>query len=462
MKQKKYLFIAAAAALFAACSSDDATTEQVKRQAPQEVSFDAYVNRGVTRAGTAGELNLDNIKYDAYTFGVLGYYTDNQPYSPTSTPNFMYNQQVVYSTGKWVYAPVKYWPNEFGTGADSDGADKLSFFAYAPYVVVKPETGRVTGDETSGIVGLTSNSTAGDPYVKYYVDFNPAKSVDLCWGVSDGAFTSTVTGPTTPDKNNIADGAPFIDVIKPQVADAGRLKFNFQHALSKLNVQIDADVDEATVSATHPALAAGTKIYVRSITFEGIALKGLLNLNSSKLEISGGSITGGTGPQWYELSSTNTRISSSSVTIYDGRRNGKEGQANADAVNEKPCDLNSAIIQKDTNTDGVTNSPVNLFGNGALEAPVYVIPGTDPLQVTIVYDVETVDTNVAGYLSDGKTHGSTIENKITKQLFPVALIPGYAYTVKLHLGMTSVQFDAKVTPWTVSAQTQDHTLPNNN
>ena len=86
------------------------------------------------------------------------------------------------------------------------------------------------------------------------------------------------------------------------------------------------------------------------------------------------------------------------------------------------------------------------------------------MKVTIVYDVETYDPNVAGYLADGVTKGSVVENKITKTIkiggTDVKLKAGYAYTIGLHLGMTSVQFDADVKAWSTGGAS-DTDLPFN-
>jgi hypothetical protein len=447
--------LAAAAALFAACSSDsnDLAEKQTAKNEPMAVGFDAYVNRGTTRAGQ--HYGLDNTALETCGFGVFSYYTDNQPYSQSATPNFMYNQKVEKASSGWIYSPIKYWPNEFGGNAISDGEDRLTFFAYAPFVNVNAGTGRInqtihTADDalTSGIVGLTSNVTSGDPYVKYYVDLTPANRVDLCYGVARADYSAAVTGAT---QNTITAGEPYIDVIKPDISS--KISFDFKHALASLNVQIDADVDDAEHNHSN-SVDANTKIFVRSITFEGFATKGLLNLNSP-----------GNDPQWFELSSTNTKIGSGSVTVYDGRRDGKEGQASGEASNEKPFDLNPTIIQKDTDTDGVTSTQVNLFNSNTATSPVFVIPNRDPLKVTIVYDVETKDPNVAGFLSDGKTHGSTVENKITKEIkskhdVNITMGAGYQYTVYLHLGMTSVKVDASVSDW-VNSHESNTDLPVN-
>jgi hypothetical protein len=74
------------------------------------------------------------------------------------------------------------------------------------------------------------------------------------------------------------------------------------------------------------------------------------------------------------------------------------------------------------------------------------------LTVTIVYDIETKDPNLAGYLSDGVTRGISIENKITKSIqlndgSNMTLEAGKKYVIGLHLGLTSVKFDAQVANW---------------
>ena len=458
---KKSYLILAAAAIFAACSSDDGLTEQ---QAPQAAAndgaivFAAYINRGVTRAGATGELVTAPLsgKADLQTqgFGVFGYYTNNELYSESSKPNFFYNQKV--SGAGWTYSPIKYWPNEYGSAAISDAQDKLTFFAYAPWVDIEPTTGLLRNQSlnNTGIVALTRNTASGDPFVKYFVDMEPAKRVDLCWGVAKEDFTSSVEG----DLNNIEKGKTYKDVSKPAVDS--KINFEFNHALASLNVQIDADIDQDYHGDKE--LAAGTKIFVRSVTFEGFASKGMFNLNAEK-----------TAPKWYDLTGIN-ELTNGKVTIYDGRRDGSEGQVNADASNETPKDLNPVIIQSYSasalsGTAGVPSSgdPVNLFNSATAEEPVYVIPTGEPLKVTIVYDVETEDANLAAYLSDGKTKGSSVENTITKPITittsgeDLKLVAGKKYTVKLHLGMTSVKFDATVGDW-VDGDTGEPWLPINN
>ncbi len=249
------LLLAATIGVVACTGVEDSaeTPEQKQSAEPQAVSFSAYLNRGTTRGGATGVLTTDAMQTAG--FGVFAYYTDSHLYNQLSLPNFMYNQQVTYSASSWNYSPVKYWPNETGPSASSAEVDRLTFFAYAPFTEVDAVTGRATTNPTTGIVAVARPVDSGDPTVRYYASWNPAEAVDLCWS----------------NTNNV-------DKIKPNVSE--NVNFNFKHALSALNVQIDADVDVTS----HPggAVDGNTRIYVRSITFRGFADKGQLNLNNTR------------------------------------------------------------------------------------------------------------------------------------------------------------------------------------
>ena len=430
-------------ALLASCNVNvDVVDENERGKADSlSVGFGVYVNRGVsTKAGKTGDMTTTSLQEADAGFGVFSYYGNGALYNETSKPDFMYNEKVTYDSqyGKWDYHPVKYWPNEFGAAASSEAADRLTFFAYAPYVEVTPTTGIVTasGDSaTTGIIGLSRNIAAGDPKVMYSANLMPGAGVDLCWGVAADTFISSVDG----NNNHVEKGHPFLNVIKPKTGD--RLTFNFHHALAQLNVQVDADVDVESHATSEVAM--GTRIYVRSVTFSGFTTRGSLNLNS----VADG--TAGSGPVWNDISGTG-RLKRDPVTVYDGRTDGLE--AMAEDMNEVPTGLNPTIIQNGT-SEGVTNTTVNLFNSTEAEAPVLVIPTSGvPVKVTIVYDIETADPSLPGYLSDGTTHGISVENTITKTVQltgggNMTLEAGKKYVIGLHLGLTSVKFDAKVSDW---------------
>ena len=430
--------LALASLMLTACSSaEDATTANVPPTVDETaINFGAYMNRSTTRGGWATELTTATLQGPDAGFGVLAYYTDNQPYTPTALPNFMYNQKVTYNAPDWVYAPLKYWPNEFGQDAISTGIDRLSFFAYAPYIDVDPVTGIATADDDYGVVGLTRGAENGNPKARYFVSFDPAQRVDLCWAT------------------------PNLNMTKQAINE--KVLFEFKHALASINITVDADMD-VTGHAVSP-LDPNTRIWVRSVTFEGLATKGDLNLNN-KEDV----------PEWYNIYS-NDLLVGEPVTIYDGRRDGREGFA--EMLNEKPAAINDVLVQideytVDATTDiltgptmpGVTNNPVNLFKNVTATEPIFVIPTGEPLRITITYDVETYDKKlVSTFLSDTKTHGSTVENTITQVVQAgggnLTLQAGKQYTIALHLGMTSVKVDASVDPW-VTGDDTDTDLPAN-
>ncbi len=421
MKRFRFPLLAASALLvLMACSStDESVKDELKNAEPQPVNFGTYVNQGVTRAGTTGEIaSGDNLK-DKGGFGVFAYYTDNVEYSGNQIPNFMYNQTITSTDGtNWTYTPVKYWPNEYGNGANSDGVDMLSFFAYAPYVAVTASTGQVTGDKTSGITALTRNTATGDPMVKYIVGSSP---VDLLWGI------------------NTTTGLPHINKVRSAGTGDDKITFNFKHALAKLIT---------TVKYDGSAIDANSAIYIRSVTITGFASKGMLNLNN---------ITANQ-PLW--LSYDGGEPTYEGMTFNDGRKDGREGATDGAQDSEKNKMINSAFVQTNTSTQGVTNSASPLINN------LYVIPtgGSESVDVTIVYDIETKDANLSTKLSDGTTAGVSIENRITKtNVFSTSTLKGFeagkVYTLNLILGKKDVKFDVSVATWD-TGNTQDVNLPN--
>ena len=421
------------AVLAAACSASDGSNDSADQQQatqgqPQAVDFSAYVNRSTTRGGYGGELGLDPLKSEG--FGVYAYYTDNHQYNQMSLPDFMFNQQVTYNGSRWTYSPMKYWPNETGKDAISTGIDYLTFFAYAPYTAVDPVTGCCTSDSETGITRLSHVNESGDPMVTYRVGFEPAKRVDLCWA------------------------APTLNKTKPVINET--VDFNFQHALAALNVQIDADIDAAT-HGSGDAVDGNTRIWVRSITFEGFADRGQLSMYST------------TRAHWYGLD-CDCALSSKPITVYDGRRDDHEGAAAS--PNELPTGLNPVIVQSTAYTvdgttitapdvtKGVTNILVNLFDVSSisgtdeqkLAAPIYVIPTNDPMRVTIEYDVETYDPKlITDRLADNKTNGSSVCNRLTTAITigsqPLTMEAGKKYAIRLHLGLNSVKAAAVVQEW---------------
>jgi len=505
---KKIFLFAAAAAMLTACSSEElAGTESAQQKAGEApISFSVYTPRSITRSGSAvyndkvAGLVTEDLK--TLGLGILAYYTDDEKYdADKSTPNFMYNTKVTNNGSKWVYEPVMYWPNEF-KNASSENIDRVSFFAYAPYVEVDNTTGIPYADQTNwqtdkklitaeekNITAISKNTATGDPVVKYVVDTNPETSVDLLWGVASNTAATRYTAiDNTHSDVTVTPGLPFLNLVKPNeptaAADGGTLSFNMCHALSKLNIDVKYVADAATPDGTSEDInPAETRIYIRSIKIGGFVMKAALDLNNKERQDGSTPSTYRGKALWKDYDGKSALSWSDNVKFYDGRKDGKEGTESGDNLNESYLGLNPTLLENYVNdewkgatwltdkSEGVTGTAKNLFWNGegtepAANLPIYVIPVGDDIDITIEYDVLTADGNLSTFLSDGLTHGSMIKNiisKKSKEIFkttnPVKMEDGKSYIIHLILGMTSVKIEAEVTDF--EAENATANLPQN-
>lgn len=237
---KKILFFAAAAIMMVGCSSDQVVSEMPQDNA---INFGMYFGRDAQ--SRAAIMKTEDLKKQS--FGVFAYYTDNGDYvEGTSTPNFMFNQNVKWNNiDAWTYSPLKYWPNE--------ATDKLSFFAYAPHM-----------EESKGNIELAAgfdNTKASAPSITYQLNADQSKHVDLLWA--------------KPVKNRTKE------------TTTEKVHFIFQHAMSRIGFKSVAVIDESSNDAngdiddgthTNP-LDGNTKITLKSIKLTGNFYQGgTLNL----------------------------------------------------------------------------------------------------------------------------------------------------------------------------------------
>lgn len=474
MKQTKtILSMLCAAALFAACSSTDELEPVVQtgqQTAEEAVGFDVYT-RGtqVTRAGYVGEMDQTAIRVAG--FGVYGYVTSGNGVSAaqwsatgsSATPVFMSNQPVNYAGDKWTYSPVKYWPNQAdvpttGKVDDLDGGTALntgtdinlvSFFAYAPYVdksAVTAYTGAASEDAVAGCAGtgivyIPDNTATSDPCIGYKVEtVNTMNTVDLMYGVAAHQYDAD-NRYTGKAGNDVTAGKPFLDMTKEMVGD--KVDYKFEHALTKLAVYVDAYFDEVRTGSNPSALDVdpNTRIVIKSVklTTTDLCTSGLLNLNNTTADY----------PLWTfpttapTLNAQDLPIASNLLYI------GGTPEENVTYFAKQPL--------------GVTKTKQPLFGygvDGTTPASLMFIPngakGTaQDLTIAIDYYVITRDTRLQkGY--------SVVENNITNTITAGELKfdAGYSYTLNLHLGMTTVKFDATVADWNGGAS-GDIDLPAN-
>ena len=432
---KKLMILAAAAAVvLASCAKNEVFQNTQDENA---VSFSVYVPQ-TTRA-TYGTQTTATLKTDG--FGVFAYYTDAASYGSSAIPNFMYNTKVTYSTDKWTYSPLKYWPNNHGGAAASDDVDKVSFFAYAPYMAVTPSTGVPTAyvpAEGQGITKVSKNNDAGDPLVSFTVPSKGSEQIDLLWGVAKTTGTGALVEGTDP----VVAGMPFVNMTKQKTG--GSIKYLFKHALAKLDFKVQAIVDDP--SSNSIAVDANTKIFVRKVEVTGkFNTSGDLNLNNTTANV----------PLWQNLSANDGE---EPIYIFN---DGLKDTDDKTAESSESVDIADAFIAG----AGVTNEAQALLVSGKqfMIVPTdFSADSSEGFKVTVTYDVETKDPDVSTFLTDGTTHGIKVKNVITTATAAkVNFEAGKIYTIILKLGMTSVKMEAEVEEWPTTATETPVDLPKN-
>ena len=276
---KKYLTMIAAAVLTTACSND---LEKADGPLPSGdvVAFDVITeNAEETRAvgeivetttstdpnqKTLKELTFENHPLgttDLRGFGVFASYTGKLQYENTTVmPDFMYNQQVTYTSGAWNYAPLKYWPN--------DEAEYVSFFAYAPYEPTPADDGRC-------IIAMSESNVQGDPWINYRLSVDPwnkdtdpktEPQVDLLYGVN-----GTTGTPWLNQQHIKADGSYGYQYDTS-------MKFTLKHALACIGDKISIKLSDELVNRI--AGYADVTITKVKIDYKNLTTKARLNLNS--------------------------------------------------------------------------------------------------------------------------------------------------------------------------------------
>ena len=380
---------AAVALMLTACSSEnDVVQSATQQEAPKTVGFDVYTQNvtNVTRAtaGRTGAMTTTTLKESSANgggFGVFAYHTDNADYVPASSElNFMYNELVLWNETNqgWYYNPLKYWPNETSKDSQSTPAysqtapgtttDKLTFFAYAPYV------------NTAGTVGITqipAKNNVGDPHINYKADMTTLDAndqVDLLWGVApSGGLTYTQVNGSP---KTVEEGLPLVDMVKPNVNT--NMKFLFKHALARLGITAVAAVDQVSPGGK---LDPNTKITIKEIELSGLfGETGILNLNNSNhanvanwISINGHTI--GTSDATSALTTKTMTIPNSQIALHVADQ-GAQVQTNVGVTTTK-----SNVIAPSTKyTSKVKNpiyTPSKKYSQSGVEKHASYTPTTD-------------------------------------------------------------------------------------
>lgn len=524
MGKKLFLFAAAAVAL-ASCTETDLSgdTSFAKESTSDAIQFSAKAgNSGVTRAAyTSGTIGNDGNTTKGITalkdaqFGVFAYYTGAEDYvieTPTAKePNFMYNQQITWSTSNpaaWIYSPVKYWPNGIDADNKKDNpshtaiqkeAGQVSFFAVAPFTTTPTTDYTVDPDgtiptaissvdyvkknaNTFGINAMTTNTFTGNVWVKYLMpQANQSQAVDLLWGLAGKNYYNEADGQ---DKGFKVGEDYNINLTKQKVDE--KVSFLFKHALAKIGgavsetenideepdvscgfyVQVDVDENdkddqpkyfgkgfdnkETLVTIKSVKIQDGKTAYndntngLTTETQSNLINSGWFNIETGKWSNDPGTYT--TGATYsLEANSSDDQLDNTTYTLNKKFKEVNTYGRYGTTTDKKMADGNT---QWDTNEPtGVTTTAQPLFCDENVPG-LMIIPiegATSELYVTVDYVVRTADKN----LKDGYTN---VEQVITNKVSLGSLKPNKYYTIIMHLGLTSVKFEAKVADWTAKAE----------
>lgn len=391
MKQNYFIGLIACAALtMTGCSNDEINAPQ-QSQGNNAIEFSTYLGRNAQ--GSRGtETNDASIKSENGGFGVLAYYTEQANFTNTNKPNFMWNQKVTYdkTNTNWEYTPVKYWPTKVG--------DKVSFFAYAPYV----ENGKNT------VIELSGKSATGTPTATITLPDDPSQTIDFV-----AAVQMNKTHDNTKNANN-------------------NVSFTLKHEMTRVKVQAKLDKLVYDADPKHK-----TFVVIKNVTF-----------NNKGQFYKSGIYTFST-----DDSKRGTWATTDYATAYSLDLN-KVMKKETIKVTDAKGETVSGDYQK--GEDGiklVNKDPVSLFKDDQYLFLIPVANLTDgKATATIEYDIVTEDSKLAvGYSCTNATK--------TVKLPAGTLQQGKSYNYTFIINLDEIVLDATVEKWDETASGKDINVP---
>lgn len=419
-----------------ACSSDSGGSDPTPEPQQQAIGFSPKVDGGTTRAGITYNNNEINT-LNKSGFGVFCYYSGASNYSSAEAPaaeSVVMNNVKVWrpdgSTDEWSYSPKRFWPS---------AGNKLSFFAYAPYMgeatvkTGKVPTGTYSADGSNGnkmeLTHFVDNGVYY-PAIKYYATTTLANQNDLLWGTDNRG-----TPITNVDVADHANGYVYLQMC---------------HALARLQLYITSTEDYSSTYVgsvpdewKYQSYDYETRLLVKSVTFNNQYGQGTLVLNNTETFT----------PRWVEKKDIN----------------GTAGNwLNFDLTSNLNAAIGGTVTDEHLQTDwanhkGVTNDTTNLLTNNAA---VLVIPkvradlgsnATDMKHTTFTVVSQRVTrwvNNTTGEIvikrGDEVTRSATLADGQDLQ-------GGHSYRVNLNIEAKYLNLTLKVQPWTLEETVYDDT-----
>lgn len=435
--------------------------------------------------------------------------------TPTSQrPDFMYNQELKYDDAKsWIYTPVKYWPNGIDAGNTSGNPSntavektiqKLSFFAYAPYKAksefntdyvsvtdgvlptgLADATTKKNG-ATNGITAMTTNNFTGNVWVKYALPTaTEQEAVDLLWGLN-GTTTYNEADNSDPSVGTIGE-AYNINLTKQAVESSStqKVQFLFKHALAKIqgssvttakelgeasskygfSVKLDVDGNDGDNQTTFFGTGNGfdktkTLVTIKSVKIQDgttassdpenglssatsdIYTSGWFNIETGTWDMAGAA-TGATINIKVQNDPTADNAATNVYTLNPKIR--EKSVKNTTGVDWNPS-ANESTDGYTGGAEGVEVTAKPLFANEYVPGLMFIPGQNQTIYVTVDYIVRTADANLSTGYSQVE---QVITNKVT--LPAASLLSNKIFKIIMHLGLTSVKFEAKVADWQTNA-----------
>lgn len=434
-----FIFAAVAAIALGACTKSEINYDQTGADA---VSFGAYSGRSITKAGPTDDMNLKALAQ--HGFGVFATYSGVDNFSDAND-NFMFNQQVTSADEgtTWTYQPVKYWPNP--TNGQAADAQKVSFFAYAPYA----DPTAAGADNTYGITGF---AIEGGHNIVNYTFAKDKPNVDLMWGYKVKNATDPVTYEINKDLTRTTNTVAFI----------------FQHLLSKLGGSQEGGdpvlgpddpgyvanglmikADAKTIAPTNGfGTDNGTKITVSRIVVKNSPEEDpvgtpVVDANGNNVDYADAAQTGKldlyTGV--FTLDSATPQALQFSQTLTTDPSEITADPATADSeIAERIAEPATVNTWTDLTQKGVTDTAVNVYKDES--NPIILIPGTAPVvDVEVTYTVRTYDEKLGTKKCSEVTQ--TVWNRVK---FPT-VEKNKKYNLLMILGLNDVKLEASVEDW---------------
>ena len=188
----KFLFWAVVAAMaVTGCSQNEVL--ETRPDTNRTIGFGVYtgtqtkglVTDNATDPSEGGTATTNGLKMTDKGFGILAYQTTGNYSTGGAKGTFMDNVHTTWNatggsgSGVWKYSPLKFWPG--------NSEDKLSFFAYAPYV---------STPGTSGIT-LANATNSTDPLLTFKLQDNQKDMIDLVASKMEDQQQSSSNGKVT-------------------------------------------------------------------------------------------------------------------------------------------------------------------------------------------------------------------------------------------------------------------------